>query len=155
LAGGKKVWWGDESAQTTAQAGRNLGTRVGPLPAPGAWSKLSVPLADIGLKPGQAVASVSLQEYGGIAYWDAAAPRGGTDRGTAPGSSLRVWWRGLTGKAPPGLPAGLEAVVAGGPGKTHPPEAMARLRAFYLAYVARPIDDNLAARQQEWERARA
>src|SRR5205823_514725 len=39
--------------------------------------------------------------------------------------------------------------------KKHPAEAVAKLRAFYLAFVARPADEQLAASRAAWERARA
>src|SRR5213078_2234471 len=94
----------------------------GPLPAPGQWAQLSVAATDLGLKEGRAVSALTLQEYGGVAYWDAVA---------------------------------LSGVVAAGPEKPQSAEAVARLRAFYLAYIARPVTDELAARQADWERARA
>jgi hypothetical protein len=46
-------------------------------------------------------------------------------------------------------------VVAAGPDKTQPADAVSKLLAFYLAYIARPVTDELAARQAEWEKARA
>jgi hypothetical protein len=163
---GHKVWWGTEPADSPYSGGK-MGTRRGPLPAPGQWVALTVSAADLGLKPGQTVASVTLQEFGGIAYWDAVALSGETDPAADPRASFEAWWKKL-GKKPPAkprkrdrvnpaseFPAELHEVVAGGPGKKHPPEAVAKLRAFYLAFVARPASDELAARQAEWEQARA
>src|SRR5262249_52269071 len=72
-----------------------------------------------------------------------------------PLASFQVWWRSLGGKAPPELPAELNAVAAGGPAKKPAPEAVAKLRAFYLAFIARPVNGALAIAQTDWEKARA
>jgi hypothetical protein len=152
---GPKVWWGAGPLPQTPYDGGERGTRQSPLPSPGQWAQLSVAATDLGLKAGRAVSAVTLQAYGGVAYWDAAALSGESRPAADQLASFRVWWKGLGGKAPPELPAGLGAVVAAGPGKPQPADAVAKLRAFYIAYVARPVTDELAARQTEWERARA
>ena len=155
LAGGKKLWWGKEPSGELPYNSGPLGTRKGPLPAPGQWAKLSATAAELGLKEGQLVGGITLQEYGGVAYWDAVAVSGDLAPAADPLASFQAWWKGLGGKAPPELPAELNAVVAGGPGKKPTLEAVAKLRAFYLAYIARPVSDELAARQAEWDAARA
>jgi hypothetical protein len=152
---GPKVWWGAEPTAQTPYVGGARGTRKGPLPAPGQWAQLSVAAADLGLKDGGAVSALTLQEYGGVAYWDAVALSGESRPAADPLASFRVWWKGLGGKAPPELPAGLNSVVSAGPEKPQPADSVARLRTFYLAYVARPVTDELAAWQAEWEKTRA
>ena len=109
----------------------------------------------MGLKDGQQIASINLQEFGGIVFWDAAALTGQSEPAAGPLDSFRIWWKGLNGKAPPELPAELIAVVAGGPDKKQSPEGVAKLRDFYLAFIARPISDELAKAQAEWEKARS
>jgi hypothetical protein len=152
---GPKVWWGAEPVAQRAYAGGERGTRKGPLPSPGQWTHLSVAAMDLGLKDGRAVSAVTLQVYGGLAYWDAVALSGENRPATDPLASFRVWWKSLGGKAPPELPAGLGAVVAAGPDKPQPADVVSKLRTFYLAYIARPVTDELAARQAAWEKARA
>jgi len=153
LSGAKKVWWGAEPVAGNPYGGGGLGTRRGPLPAPGQWDKLSVSAADLGLKEGQLISSLALQEYGGVAFWDAPSFTGELAPAVDPLASFSVWWKGLGGKAPLDLPAELNA-VATTPEKKHTPEAVAKLRAFYLAFVARPVTDELAAAQIAWEKAR-
>ncbi len=152
---GPKVWWGAKQVAQTPYSDGVHGTRKGPLPSPGQWAQLSVAAADLGLKDGQAVSSVTLQEHGGIAYWDAIALSGESRSATDPRASFRVWWKSLGGKAPPGLPAELGSIVAAGPEKSQPADAVAKLRTFYLSYIARPVTDEVATRQAEWEKARA
>ncbi|MDB5312315.1 MAG: hypothetical protein JWO38_6517 [Gemmataceae bacterium] len=155
FGGGAKIWWGKESTAGSPYGGGSLGARRGPLPSPGEWAKLTATAADLGLKDGQQVGSVTLQEHGGVVHWDAVALTGESNPAIDPLASFRVWWKGLGGKAPPELPGDLNAVVAGGPEKKHPPETVAKLRSFYLAYVARPVDADLTARRADWEQTRA
>ena len=156
FGGGKKVYWGAEPAGNREYGGgANLGTRKGPLPAPGRWAKLSATTEELGLRAGQQVASLTLQEYGGVVCWDAATLSGESAGVGDPLESFRAWWKGLAGRAPPELPAALSAVAAGGPGKPHRPERVQHLWAFYVAHVARPMNEELALARVEWERARA
>lgn len=151
---GRKLWWGTELA-AAPYAGAERGTRKGPLPVPGQWAQLSVSATDLGLKEGQALTTITLQEYGGIAYWDAISINGVTNPAADPRASFQTWWKGLGGKAPPDLPAELAPVATGGPAKKHSPEAIAKLRGYYLAFVARPVSEELEACQVAWEKARA
>jgi hypothetical protein len=152
---GPKAWWGAETPAEVPEIGHERGTRKGSLPAPGEWTQLSVAAADLGLKDGQKVSVITLQQYGGIAYWDAVALRGESRLATDPLASFHVWWKGLGGKSAPGLPAELGSVVAAGPDKPQPADAVIKLRTFYLAYIVRPVTRELAARQADWEKARA
>jgi hypothetical protein len=156
VAGGKKVWWGKEANGEAPYGGAgSLGTRIGDLPAPGQWALLATEVGAIGVKGGQAVGSLTLQEYGGVVHWDAVALAGKSQLSADPHASFRAWWKSLKGKPPADLPAELRAIAAGGPSKPYPPSMAARLRAYYLAFVSRPATDELKAARAEWERARA
>jgi hypothetical protein len=113
-----------------------------------------VALAQLGLKEGQHVAALTLLERGGVVCWDEVLLSGTSAPAGDPLASFRVWWKGLGGKPPPELPADLNKIVAGGPDGKYAPDAVARLRSFYLAFVARPASNELAARQAKWARAR-
>ncbi len=150
---GSRVWWGKEPPAMGPYGGGQLGTYKGSLPAPGVWTKLTVPADELGLKPGQRVASLTLQEHGGIVYWDAIALIGESSA-TDSAAAFQEWWKGLNGKAPPELPEELNPVVAGGPSAKHSADAVVKLRAFYLAYVASPENEILAKSQAAWEKTR-
>jgi hypothetical protein len=155
--GGAKVWWGTkpESKTDKSYGGGGLGVWQGPLPAAGEWGALRLDASKVGLKEGQAVASLTLQEYGGLAYWDAITLSGEIEPARHPLASFRVWWKRFAGKAPPELPAELRKTLAAGPDGKHAPEAETGLLAFYLAHVAPGTDAELASRQEEWQKARA
>lgn len=155
LSGGKKVWWGKEPTANSPYAGGGLGTRIAELPVAGQWTKLKLTTAQLGLKDGQSISSITLQEYGGVIYWDAVKISGESNPTTDPLMSFRVWWKSLNGKAPPDFPTALNAVASSGPGKQYLPAEAVKLQAHYLAYIARPATDELKARRAAWEKARA
>lgn len=134
FGGGKKVWWGSEVKAGTGYSGGAPGNRVGPLPKLGEWAKLTIPTERLGLKEGQIIASLTLQEHGGVAYWDAAALRGEAKVKTDPRSSFSVWQKVEKTK-----PAGNEKA----------------LREHFLAFVARPLNPEHEAAQAVYEKARA
>ncbi|MBN9522322.1 PSD1 domain-containing protein [bacterium] len=137
LAGGKRVAWGSDTKDFTGSAGGRVGATRGPLPPAGAWTKLSVPLSELGLKAGATVGSLTLQEFGGVVYWDDVALVGETNPAADPLESLAAWQKTLGAKAPAEVPADA-----------------AKRAAFYLANVARPAGE-LAPLRAAWERARA
>ena len=150
------MWWGEEPKGNREYGdGGNLGTRKGPLPAPGQWAKLIASAADLGLKEGQQVGGLTLQEYGGVVFWDAATMSGETSGATDPLESFRVWWKSLRGRVPPELSPSLNAVATGGPGKSHPPEQVQKLWEFYAAFVVRPLNEEHARVRADWEKSRA
>jgi hypothetical protein len=156
LGGTKNAWWGKEAREGNKFTGGDPNHRKGPLPKLGEWAKLTISLTDLGLKDGQQIGSLNLQEFGGVVYWDAVALTGQGASATSPLDSFQVWWKGLKGKVPPELPGELKAVVTGGPEKKHTPEDVAKLRAFYLAFIAHPTtDDDLLKAQTAWEKARS
>ncbi|HET6573465.1 MAG TPA: DUF1549 domain-containing protein, partial [Fimbriiglobus sp.] len=93
-AGKGKVWWGTEP-EDSPYGGGKMGTRKGPLPAPGQWAALTVTAADLRLKPGQAIASLTMQEFGGVAYWDAVTLTGEADPAADQRASFQAWWKKL------------------------------------------------------------
>ncbi len=153
LAGGRKVWWGKQSDAGSPRD--NLGTRVGDLPPPGKWAKLTTEAGGLGVKAGQRVAKLTLQQYGGVVYWDAVALAGKSMLSVDPLASFRVWWKSLNGKAPADLPSRLHTIAMGGPTKSYSPSETAKLQAYYLAYVARPATEELVKARAVWEKARA
>jgi hypothetical protein len=152
-AEGGRVWWGKEPPAMGMYGGGQLGTHKGALPSLGVWTKLTVPVAELGLKEGERVASLTLQEHGGIVYWDRITLVG-ESTATDPEAAFQAWWKGLNGKAPPELPDELKNIVKSGPAGKHLPNMIAKLGAFFLAYVASAENDLLAKHQAAWEKAR-
>src|SRR5206468_1919205 len=66
----------------------------------GEWTKLTVSLDDLGLKPGDTLTGVSLVETGGVCYWDNIAITGDAEPAADPLESLAAWRKAM-GKTPP------------------------------------------------------
>ncbi|HEX5499154.1 MAG TPA: DUF1549 domain-containing protein, partial [Thermomicrobiales bacterium] len=143
----RRVWWGDEKSPEGGLPGAAANERLGRLPPPGAWTKLTFSAEALGLKPGDTINSITLQEAGGVACWDAFALTGASAVATDPAASFEVWRKALAGKSPGDVPAELQAVLKAGPDtqaspdKQSDPQLQDKLRHFYLAYVARPASD--------------
>ncbi len=120
----------------------------------GDWTKLSVPLDDLGLKPGDTLTGVSLVENGGVCYWDNMVVRGEAEPANDPLESLTAWRKAIGKTPPPELPAELNDIVKAGPDKKLSEDETAKLRRFYVALVARPVNDEIAAAREAWEAAR-
>ncbi len=104
---------------------------------PGRWTKVTIPAADMGLKPGDRISSVTLHQEGGIVHWDALALTGMADPATDPLESFAAWRKTLGKSRPADVPADA-----------------ARQKPFYLAVIARPASPELAAARSVWETAR-
>ncbi len=152
--GNRRVWWGDEAAGDDLR-GAPPQERIGPLPPAGAWTKLSVPAERLNAKPGEIINSVTMQETGGVAYWDAFAIAGASAPESDPMASLTAWRKSQAGKSPGDVPGDLQAVLKDGPDKPLEPPVADKLRQFYLAYVARPVNDEVAEKRRQWQAARS
>ncbi len=121
---------------------------------PGQWNKLTVSATDLGLNPGQRLNGIKLSQTGGIAYWDAVSLSGQSDPATDPLESLTAWRKSLGTTIPPELPSELNSLIQGGPDKVLSAEESAKLRRFYLAVIARPVNDEIASARIAWETSR-
>ena len=65
--------WGGDHISYGKRAGDWVGyNRMGSLPEPGQWVRLEVPVADVGLAPGEVVSGMAFTQFGGTVYWDKA-----------------------------------------------------------------------------------
>ncbi|MGC3970111.1 MAG: PSD1 and planctomycete cytochrome C domain-containing protein [Pirellulales bacterium] len=171
-----RAWWGDESAIDNGIPGLTPESRRGALPKPGVWTKLTIAAADLGLKPGTRIKTVTLQESGGIVFWDDFVMSGQAAPADDPLSSFAAWRKAVGNVAPPDLPGQLNKFfTAKPPAKkgSKAAEAQAKKAAaktadadeptteelqplvnFYAAYVQRGGAKELTAVRHTWEQAR-
>jgi len=121
---------------------------------PGQWNKLTVAASDLGLKPGDRLNGLTLNQTGGLAYWDSIVLVGQSDRQTDPLESLSAWRRQLGKSIPPELPGELNAIIQGGPEKPLSADEKSSLQRFYVAVVARPLNEEIGAARTAWDAAR-
>lgn len=146
--GGQTVTWKRGDAGL-----RRDGSNDPPIPL-GQWTKLSLRPADLAVKAGDRLNGVTLNQTGGIAYWDALSLVGTLEPTSDPAQSLAVWRQRVGSTPPPDLPAELNPALQAGPDKPLPSELSAKLRQFYIAFVARPQTKELAIARTAWEGAR-
>jgi hypothetical protein len=153
-AGNRRVYWGDEDDLDGGFPSIENPKRVGSLPKPGQWTLLSFTPADLGMKAGDRVSSLALQQVGGVVWWDALAVRGFADPTTDPLTSFNAWWKAQSKKTPADIPEKLKAALAAGPQSDTPRRTRQALQNFYLAHVARPASDELGKLRHQWEESR-
>src|SRR5439155_4598013 len=120
----------------------------------GEWTRLTASLDDLGLKPGDTLTGVSLVETGGVCYWDNVAVAGESEQASDPLESLAAWRKAIGKTPPPELPGELNEIIKASPDKKLSDDEAAKLRQFYVALVARPVNDELASARAAWEAAR-
>ena len=64
---------------------------MGPLPAPGEWVRLEVPLDKVGLASGAKLNGWAFTQYDGTVYWDKAGIVTRLPQGNGPFDSLSAW----------------------------------------------------------------
>ncbi len=121
---------------------------------PGQWNKLTFSASDLELKTGDRLNGLKLSQTGGIVYWDLVTLTGQCDPTTDPLESVAAWRKSLGTTIPPELPGNLHESIKGGPDKVLSPDDAAKLRSFYLAMVARPLNEEIASARAAWETAR-
>ena len=67
---GHRGYWGDDEIPYGKGTNGPAHHRVGKLPRAGAWTRLTVSAADMGLPPGSVVGQVACTQFGGLIYWD-------------------------------------------------------------------------------------
>src|SRR5262249_44444838 len=65
LSRGRSVTWSRKENGLVRE-----GAKDAPV-VPGRWTKVAIPAGEIGLKPGDRIANVTLHQTGGIVHWDA------------------------------------------------------------------------------------
>ena len=172
LLDSKRAWWGEPDAVDAGIPGLTPESSRGSLPKAGQWTKLTITAAELGLKPGTHVKTITVQESGGVVWWDAFAMRGKIDAALAAADPLESFdaWRGVVEKSSPELPGKFQKFFQTPPPKKpkqakadakdakQPPEPtdgeLRELRDFYLAYAHRRPTKVVQAARNAWETAR-
>ena len=147
------VYWGEKDIESYGVPKATQANYRKAMPQPGEWTELNVNLVELGFKPGESIASMTLLQSGGVVWWDRLALRGISQSISDPLSSFRVWWLASKSKQPPEIPKKLHAALKAGPDKCEDPEVRKGLLDFYIAHVARPIDDSIADKREQWQQA--
>ena len=148
-AGSKRAVWGD-----VEQAGGGGKTKeMGPMPAANTWTRVSIPLDELGSKPGARLKNMVLSHSGGRIWVDQMTIAGQMAASDDPFSSFQAWWIASKGAALDGVPGDLAAALKAGPTDDLAADVRQRLVRFYQQYIQRNAESTVAELQQKWRRA--
>jgi len=150
-----RALWGEDIIEFGAK-GTTERFVAGKLPAPGAWAKLEVDGASMGLAPGTKLAGFAFTVHGGTAYFDKMGVTGRVDPASDPLLSLAAWRAAQAGKDTTGVSGDLNGWLKEGPDKPRSPEELQRIRDYYVQNICAstrepfaPMIAELAAIQKE------
>ncbi len=130
------------------EAGKPSRKLMGKLPAAGAWQKLEVPFASLGLAPGTKINGFALTIETGTAYFDSVEVRGEVDPTKEADLSFKAWQVAARAAKGKGLPDSLKQLATREPGKISEIN-LQKLRAYYVAEVWKSPDPALLAARKE------
>ncbi|MCA9171941.1 MAG: DUF1553 domain-containing protein, partial [Planctomycetales bacterium] len=147
--------WGDYDVIPWGAANTTERVHQGELPALGEWTRLEVPVEQLGLNTGDALTGFALTQFGGHVAWDQVSIRGTSDPANDPLRSFAAWWRSVAGKDTPGLSGELADLAKRGPQAEASVEARRRLLNHYLINVCADTQRSLAQPKAELARLQA
>jgi hypothetical protein len=128
-----RAYWGDNLIDWGHNA---TGERqhLGSLPAVGKWVRLEVPIAKVGLKPGQVITGWAFTQFGGTVYWDKAGIVTEMPQNGAPAETLAAWVRARKADNGANLPKPIQDLVKVDPGKRSPAQTK-ELRDYFVTHA--------------------
>ncbi len=105
-----RAYWGEDLIPFGAGGSSNH-LAMGALPAAGAWVRLEVEAARVGLQPGSVLNGWAFTQYGGTVHWDKAGIVTRTPQGAQPFESQRAWEAAERAKAKSELPKPVQDAI--------------------------------------------
>ena len=150
--------WGDKNAISHGKAGTPGKFAAGDLPGREAWTRLEVPLADLGVEPGETVDGLAFTQTGGHVRWDAAGFKTGGAASAARLAARAAWEAAVTNALAAGsdltLPADIVAILTVPPGE-RTAEATTLLGNYYRTAVHPLVGPRFASHEAEVRGLRA
>ncbi len=151
---GKRTFgWGDVAQLGQGDFKSDKKVRVGDLPAPAQWTKLTLDETLLNLPAGTIVKAFTLAEFGGICQWDALAIQG-LSIASDPRDTFGAWQAYAKGKSLPILPKPVaEALESPDAEQARSEGILFQSRSEFLKHVARVVPNEVARARSEWSRA--
>lgn len=150
-AGGRRWAWAnspEEARLVDAGADRI----AGPLPAPGQWQVLTIPVGD--LPVGAKVNEIKFGLFGGICYWDGLTISGNQRDVDNLRSDWRAWWASHGNKPVPLARRDLVKAIQEGPAGAEAKNLEAEVQAYFYAMIASDVPPALQQARTELESLR-
>ena len=146
-----RAYWG-ENVIPWGEEGQPSRKRIGDLPAVGEWTRLEVPVAEVGLAPGSQLNGWAFTQHDGTVYWDTAGITTRTPQEGQSFESQRLWELAVgEGK---GLPEPVQRALKVTPGDRSD-EQQRVLRHHFLKNIfpgSREMIQPIAARQDDLQK---
>jgi hypothetical protein len=145
-----RAYWGDNAIDWGAdKTGERL--LMGPLPEAGRWVRLDVPVAKVGLKPGETITGWAFTQFDGTVYWDRSGLTTRTPQGTKSFESLAAWLQYQQAISGANLPKPLQNIIKTAPDKRND-DHKKELRSYFLENIHPTIREQFASSKQELEK---
>jgi hypothetical protein len=144
-------WVWANSPEQGRLLGGNEKSIVGPMPKPGVWTQLTIPLSELS-------ATASLQElqfglFGGVADWDGFVCSG-RHESIATEEPWKSWWKKQSGRSLPLVDGDLSKAIKEGPESEAGKQKESEVAAYFYAYIGDEISNELLQKRGEWEETR-
>lgn len=151
-AGQRRFGWGDVKVLGRGEFNSDKQVRIGDLPIPGEWARLTIPTDRLNLEPGKFVDSFVLAQFGGICWWDGLAIKGSEAAADDPRTSLDAWWSYAKGKAVPVVPKEVADVLKEGKREGLSEGTEFQVRSQFAKHIARVMPHELRQARETWQR---
>lgn len=157
---GHRAYWGENLVEF-GEDGTSERLRIGDLPAAGAWHRLEVAAADVGLENGDQVTGWAFTQYGGRVGWDLAGLLTRTPQDDAPARSQAAWERRAHDASSIKAPQSIQQILTV-PRDERLDQQRRALRRYYLQHIhgdsrriLEPLAKNLQAIETEIRQIKA
>lgn len=153
--GARKYALGTVSALEKGEFNDAKNVRLGDLPPPAQWTKVTIATDKLNLEPGTLVQSMNLAQFGGIAWWDGIVIRGTAPAENDPRVSLAAWREYAKGKDIPVVPPTVAAVLKKpAEGGEQSEGDLFQIRTQFLKHIARHVPQELSRARMQHDQAR-
>lgn len=150
-AGSRRWVWGNSpEAARLVDAGPDR--VVGPLPTPGQWQLLTIPVGDLAV--GAKVNEIKFGLFGGICYWDGLSISGNQRDVDNLRNDWRAWWAGHGKKPAPLARRELTKAIQEGPTGAEAKDFEAEVKAYFNALIASDVPPSLQQARSDLEALR-
>jgi hypothetical protein len=151
-----RAYWGANAIPFGAE-GAPTRKLMGPLPPPGEWVRLEVPIKDLLMRGGTEITGWAFTQFGGTVYWDKAGLSTRVPQGDQRFATFSSWLRRMQTVNGTGLPKPVQTAVRAGSKRTAEQTQVARAYFIENASAAtrstfEPLHVKLAAAEAERDR---
>ncbi|MBX3452424.1 MAG: DUF1553 domain-containing protein [Planctomycetaceae bacterium] len=154
-SGARRAIWGDAQAVGSGEVGTPGRFRVGDLPTPGEWTRLTVAASDLNWPKGGEATQLDLVEVDGTVWWDQLVFEGKQAPQDDPYASMDAWWASRKGKNTPAAPKVAQTFLNIGPSPDLPAEQRGEIQKYFVNEIAKPDDSQWETHEQAWLDAEA